>query len=73
MASRAISIRGVAAVGRTSVSTLLSKLGSLYPKPGTRDRSATSRSFIDKLILSLDREDISNFLDDVGRDIIEEV
>ncbi|WP_222286054.1 NACHT domain-containing protein [Rhizobium leguminosarum] len=69
LASRAISIRGVAAVGRASVTTLLSKLGSLYPKPGTRDRSAMSRSFIDKLILSLDREDIPDFLGEVASDI----
>lgn len=71
LASRAISIRGVAAVGRASASTLLSKLGSLYPKPGTRDRdrSAMSRLFIDRLILSLDREDIPSFLDEVASNI----
>lgn len=69
LASRAIANRGVIAVGRALVSNLLSELGSIYPKPGTRDRSPMSRSFIDKLILSLDRNDIAALLDEVASEI----
>ncbi|MGO8419778.1 hypothetical protein ACC807_02050 [Rhizobium ruizarguesonis] len=69
LASQAVADRGVAAVDRAAVSALLLELGGLYPKSGIRDRATRSRSFIDKLILSLDRNDVAGYLDDVASQI----
>ncbi|WP_143147567.1 hypothetical protein [Rhizobium tibeticum] len=65
LASRIISKRGVVSVERALVIDLFSRLGGLYPKPGIRDRSAMSRTFIDKLIGALEPSDVAIFLDEL--------
>ncbi|CUX66603.1 conserved hypothetical protein [Agrobacterium tumefaciens str. Kerr 14] len=65
LASRIIIGRGMESVGRASATDLLSRLGSLYPEPGKRDRSTRSRSFIDRLIRTLERSEVATFLDEL--------
>jgi hypothetical protein len=66
IASRAVTKRGVSAVGAPQVSTLLVKLSGLYSERNRRDRDEMSRYFIEVLIRSFGLADVMTFLDDLS-------
>ncbi|MEO5324270.1 hypothetical protein PV773_13210 [Mesorhizobium sp. CC13] len=63
IASRAITKRGVSAVGAPRVNALLAKLSDLYSAQNKRHQDGVSRYFIERLVRSIGLTDVMTHLD----------